>query len=169
MDKRKLRTSVLAGLLVLALVLSLTAAFLPATANAATSGELKQQLNALKRQKSDLEAEIRSLRNQISENTSEIERMVTENNVIDQDIFLLYQQIENINNQIATYSMLIADKQEELVAAEAKFNTLMAENKRKTREGRRQNTTDAPPDLPDRVKMLIKAEEEANHIINNHN
>lgn len=36
-----------------------------------------------------------------------------------------------------------------------------AENKRKTREGRRQNATDAPPDLPDRVKMLIAAEEEA--------
>lgn len=129
MDKRKLHMSVLAGMLALALVLGLAAGFLPTTANAATSSELKAQLNNLKQQKSNLEAEIRSLRNQISENSSEIERMVAEKNVIDQEIFLLYQQIDNINNQIATYSMLIADKQEELVAAEANFAALMAEHK----------------------------------------
>ena len=129
MDKRKLHMSVLAGILALALVLGLAAGFLPTTANAATSSELKAQLNNLKQQKSNLEAEIRSLRNQISENSSEIERMVAEKNVIDQEIFLLYQQIDNINNQIATYSMLIADKQEELVAAEATYAELLEDNR----------------------------------------
>ena len=129
MDKRKINKSVLAGVLALVLILGLAAGFLPATADATTSGELKAQLNALKQQKAGLEAEIRNLRNQISENSSEIERMVAEKNVIDQEIFLLYQQIANINNQIATYSMLIADKQEELVAAEAKYAQLMQENK----------------------------------------
>jgi len=121
--------SVLAGILVLALVIGLAAGFLPMTAEAATSSELKAQLNALKKDKANIEAEIRKLKNQISENSSEIERMVAEKNVIDQEIFLLYQQIENINNQIATYSMLIADKQEELVAAEARFAALMEDNK----------------------------------------
>ena len=129
MNQRKQHMSMLAALLVLALVIGLVAGFVPTTAQAASSSELKAQLNALKKQKSNLEAEIRGLRNQISENSSEIERMVAEKNVIDQEIFLLLQQIDNINNQIATYSMLIADKQEELVAAEAKFNALMAENK----------------------------------------
>jgi len=129
MDKRKLHMSVLAGILVLALVIGLAAGFLPMTAEAATSSELKAQLNALKKDKANIEAEIRKLKNQISENSSEIERMVAEKNVIDQEIFLLYQQIENINNQIATYSMLIADKQEELVAAEARFAALMEDNK----------------------------------------
>ena len=129
MDKRKKYTSVLAGLLALVLVLGLAAAFLPASAQALSSSELKKQLNSLKQQKAGIEAEIRNLRNQISENTDEIQRMVAEKNVIDQEIFLMYQQIDNINNQIATYSMLIADKQEELVAAEAKFDKLLAENK----------------------------------------
>ena len=129
MDKRKRHMSVLAGILALALVLGLAAGFLPTTAQALSSSELKKQLKSLKEQKAGIEAEIRNLRSQISENTDEIQRMVAEKNVIDQEIFLLYQQIDNINNQIATYSMLIADKQEELVAAEAKFDKLLAENK----------------------------------------
>ena len=129
MDKRKLWTSVFAAILTLALVLGLAAGFLPATADAATSGELKAQLNNLKKQKSAIEAEIKNLKNQINENGTEIEKMVAEKNVIDQEIFYLYQQINNTNNQIATYSLLIADKQEELVAAEAKFEKLMQENK----------------------------------------
>ena len=129
MDKRKLHMSVLAGILALAMVIGLAAGFLPTTADAASSSELKTQLKVLKQQKAGLEAEIRNLRGQISENASEIERMVAEKNVIDQEIFLLYQQITNINNQIATYSMLIADKQEELVAAEARYADLLQENK----------------------------------------
>ena len=47
MDKRKVRVSVIAGLLTLALVLGLAAGFMPTTAEAATSGELKAQLEEL--------------------------------------------------------------------------------------------------------------------------
>ena len=129
MDKRKRTKSILAGMLALALVIGLAAGFMPATAQAATSSELKAQINALQQQRSNLEAEIRALRGKLSQNADEIQQMVEQKNVIDQEIFLLYQQIDNINNQIATYSMLIADKQEELTAAQAKFDQLLAENK----------------------------------------
>jgi peptidoglycan hydrolase CwlO-like protein len=129
MDKRKRRVSLLAGILALALVLGLAAGFMPTTAQAATSSELKAQLNNLKKQKSAIETEIKNLKNQIKQNGTEIEKMVSEKNVIDQEIFYLYQQINNTNNQIATYSLLIADKQEELTAAEGKYEKLMVENK----------------------------------------
>ena len=129
MDKRKIHISVMAGILALTMVLGLMAGFLPTKADAATSGELKAQLNALKDQSANLEAQIAQLHSQIAENSNEIERMVSEKNVIDQEIFLLYHQIDNINHQVATYSMLIADKQEELTAAEAAFNELMIKNK----------------------------------------
>ena len=129
MDKRKRTKSILAGILALALVIGLAVGFVPATAQAATSGELKAQLNALQQQNSNLQAEIQGLRSKLSENTDEIQRMVEEKNIIDQEIFLLYQQIDNINNQIATYSMLIADKQDELTAAQDKFDQLLAQNK----------------------------------------
>lgn len=125
MDKRKL----LASLLVMALLLGLAVGFVPTTASAATSGELKQQLNALKQENAELKTQIKKLKSQIKENSSEIEKMVEEKNIIDQEIFLLYQQIMNINDQIATYSLLISDKQEELVAAEARYAELMAQNK----------------------------------------
>lgn len=129
MDKRKIHMSVLAGILAFAMVLSLAAGFLPTKADAASSSELKAQLNALQDQNANLEAQIADLHDQISENSSEIERMVGEKNIIDQEIFLMYRQIENINNQVATYSMLIADKQDELTAAETAFAELMAKNK----------------------------------------
>ena len=133
MDKRKKRISILAGILALTLALGLVAGFLPTSAGAATSGELKQQLNSLKQDHSNLKAEIKSLKKQISANSSKIEQMVAEKDLLDQEIFLLYQQIENVNSQIATYSLLIADKQEELVAAEARFQELTEQYKSRIR------------------------------------
>lgn len=119
----------LAGILAFAMVLSLFAGFLPTKADAASSSELRAQIDALEVQNENLREQIANLQYQISENSSEIERMVAEKNVIDQEIFLLYKQIDNITYQVATYSMLIADKQEELNAAEAAFVELMEKNK----------------------------------------
>ena len=133
MDKRKRLVSILAGILALALIFGLVAAFIPASAGAATSGELKQQLNALKQDHSNLKAEIKSLKKQISANSSKIEQLVEEKDLLDQEIFLLYQQIENVNSQISTYSLLIADKQEELAAAETKFQDLTEQYKDRIR------------------------------------
>ena len=129
MDKRKIHISVLVGILALALVVGLTAGFLSTSVEAATSSELKAQLDALKGQQASLSTALNKLRGQLAETNSEIERMVAEKNVIDQEIFLLYQQVDNINHQIATYSMLIADKQEELVAAEDRYADLLEQNR----------------------------------------
>lgn len=129
MDKRKIHMSVLVGILALALVVGLTAGFLSTSVEAATSSELKAQLDALKGQQASLSTALNKLRGQLAETNSEIERMVAEKNVIDQEIFLLYQQVDNINHQIATYSMLIADKQEELVAAEDRYADLLEQNR----------------------------------------
>ena len=129
MEKSKRQVSVLAVLLALTLVLSMATGILPMRAEAATSSELKAQLNALQSQNAAISAQLSALRQDLSENNSEIERMVQEKNIIDQEIFLLYQQINNINNQIATYSMLIADKQEELLAAQANYDELWEKNR----------------------------------------
>ena len=163
MDKRKVSVPLLAGILALALVISLAAAFFPTTAQAASSGELKVQLDHLKLQRAEIDSQLIALRNQLSENNSEIEKMVAEKNVIDQEIFLMYQQITNINNQIATYSMLIADKQEELVEAETNYATLMAENKERIQAMEEQGSisywsvlfqANSFADLLDRVNMV---------------
>ena len=163
MDKRKVSVPLLAGILAMVLVITLAVVFFPMTAEAATSGELKAQLDNLKLQRAELDSQLIQLRNQLSENNGEIEKMVAEKNVIDQEIFLLYQQITNINNQIATYSMLIADKQEELVEAETKYTTLMAENKERIQAMEEQGSisywsvlfqANSFADLLDRVNMV---------------
>ena len=128
MDKRKLLISILAGFMALVMILGLIAGFIP-SAHAATSGELKAQLDALKEDKAAIDAEIEKLSGQISENNDDMMEMVEQKNLIDQEIFLLYQQENNINGQIATYSLLIADKQELLVAAESNFAELTERNK----------------------------------------
>ena len=128
MDKRKRLISILAGLMALIMLLGLIAGFIP-TAQAATSSELKVELDALKEEKAAIDAEIKKLKGQITENNDDMKTMVEQKNLIDQEIFLLYQQEANINGQIATYSLLIADKQELLVAAETNFAELTEKNR----------------------------------------
>ena len=129
MDKRRLLISILAGFMALVMILGLIAGFIPTVAHAASSSELKVQLDALKADKKKIDAEIKAIKGQIKANNNDMKEMVEQKNLIDQEIFLLYQQEENINGQIATYSLLIADKQEQLVAAETDFAELTEKNK----------------------------------------
>ena len=128
MDKRKLFVSILAGIMALVMLLGLVAGFIPAV-HAATSSELKAQLDVLEQQKAEIDAEIAKIKGQITENNDDMKEMVSQKNLIDQEIFLLHQQESNINGQIATYSLLIADKQELLVEAETNFAELTERNK----------------------------------------
>ena len=130
MDKRKLFISILAGIMALVMVLGLIAGFIPvANASSLSSSELKKQLEAMQEEKAQIDAEIKKLEGQISENNDDMKQMVEQKNLIDQEIFLLYQQESNINGQISTYSLLIADKQELLVEAETNFAELTERNK----------------------------------------
>ena len=130
MDKRKLLVSILAGFMALVMLLGLIAGFIPAvSASALSSSELKKQLDSLKQDKAAIDAEIKKIKGDIKENNNDMKEMVEQKNLIDLEIFLLYQQESNINDQISTYSLLIADKQEELVAAETNFAQLTEQNK----------------------------------------
>ena len=114
----------------LVMILGLIAGFLPTPASAATSSkELKKQLEGLKDDKASIDAEIKALKGKIKNNNGEIKEMVEQKDLIDQEIALLYKQIDNINEQISTYSLMIADKQEQLDAAQAKFDELTQRNK----------------------------------------
>ena len=128
MDKRKLFVSILAGIMALVMVLGLIAGFIP-TAHAATSSELKAELDALKAEKEEIDSQIDQVKGQISSNNDDMREMVEQKNFIDQEISLLYQQEANINAQIATYSLMIADKQELLTEAENNFAELTEKNK----------------------------------------
>ena len=62
-----------------------------------------------------------------------MEDVVAQKNLIDQEIFLLYEQINNINAQIMAYGVMIADKQEELDVAETNLATLQDQNRARIR------------------------------------
>ena len=129
MDKRKRIISIIAAIMAIVMLLGLIAGFLPTHVHAATSSELKAELDALKEDKAVIDAKIKEIKGQITDNNDEMKDMVVQKDMIDQEIFLLYQQEENINDQIATYSLLIADKQDLLTEAETNFAELTEQNK----------------------------------------
>ena len=132
MKNNKRFVSLLAGIMAAVLILSLLAGIIPAV-SAASSAELQQELSDLKAQRKQTQEEISKLSGQIDENMTEIEKIVAEKNAIDREITLLYQQIENINRQIQLYGQLIADKQDELDQAKARYDELSAKNKDRIR------------------------------------
>ena len=133
MKNRKRLVSILAGILAAVMLLSLILSIIPTSAHAASSSEIKKQIAELKNQKKELETQMKDVRKQTEENEDEIKNMVSQKDAIDQEIFLLYEQIENINQQLAAYALLIADKQDELDAAQSHLDDLSAKNKERIR------------------------------------
>ena len=126
---RKRIVSILAGILAAIMLLGLIAGFIPTRASAVTSSELWDQLEELKEDKAKIDAEIEELQGKIETNNGEMQEMVAEKDLVDQEIALLHEQVNNINSQISAYNLLIADKQEQLTAAEENFAYLTEKNK----------------------------------------
>ena len=133
MNKKKLMVSILAGFLALILVLGLVAGVLPQFVQGANLSELQQQLNDLKSQKKEIDKEIKGLKSQLSDNLNDMKAIVKQKNTIDQEIFMLHEQTNNLNEQISTYVLLIADKQEELDEARSRLAELNTKNKERIR------------------------------------
>lgn len=133
MKKRKTFVCIVAGLLAVLMVLSLILSLIPTKASAASSSEIKKQINSLKSEKAEIDAQLKKIRAEINANNNEIKDIVSQKDGIDQEIQYLNQQIENINQQIAGYSLLIADKQDELDEASAHLADLNAKHKERIR------------------------------------
>ena len=119
----------------LAAMLVICACFVSAIpkVEAASSGELKQQLEELEKEKDKIDAQLAELEGKLSDNLNEMEKIVRQKNIIDQEIFALYQKTVNINEQISAYSALIADKQVELDEAQTHLEELNEKNKERIR------------------------------------
>lgn len=132
MRKHKL-LSVTAVLLALVMLLSPLTGVLPQPVSAASSSELKNQLDELKKDKDALMEKIEALEKQQAENFGDMESIIKQKEVIDQQVALLYAEISNVNSQIAAYSLLIADKQKELEQAQERLAELNEKNKERIR------------------------------------
>ena len=112
MKNRKKMVSVLAGVMAFIMLLSLILSLVPTKAHAASSSEIRKQINQLKEEKQEIKDKIEEVKEQYQQNENEIVDIISRKNVIDQEIQLLYTQIENMNAQLSAYNILIADKQD---------------------------------------------------------
>ncbi len=129
MKNRKRLVAILAGIMAAVMILSLLMSILPTRVSAASSSEIRKQINALQQDRKDIKTQLSELKDQYQANTDEIADIVAQKNVIDQEIGLLHTEIININEQLSAYSVLIADQQEELDQAQDRFDQLNADCK----------------------------------------
>lgn len=133
MKNKRFWASLLAGLLAAIMLLSLILSLIPTNAKAASSSEIKNQINQMQQEQKDLEKELNNLKAQQKENLADIKEMVNQKSVIEQQASLLHEQVDLINEQVAAYALLIADKQLEVEAAEAHLAELNQKHKERIR------------------------------------
>ena len=133
MKKRKFFICRTALFLAAVLLVNQFAGTMPVNVRAASSSEIRAQIDALEGQQAEIEAQIAELNSQLSDNLTEMQDVVAQKQLIDQEVFLLYSQITNINEQITAYGALIADKQDELDEARAHHAELTEQNKERIR------------------------------------
>ena len=133
MKNRKRFVSIMAGIMAGLMLLTLILGLLPTKVSAASSTEIRRQINQLKEEKDALEDKIVEVQAQYEENENEIADIISRKNVLDQEIRLLNEQIMNINQQIAAYNTMIADKQDELDTAQQRYDALNTEYRTRIR------------------------------------
>ncbi len=134
MKHKRVWVSILAGLLAALMIFGIVAGALPTYVSAEkSSAQLKQEIDQMKEQLKKNQSEVAKLEGQLSANMDKMEDVVNQKNLTDQQIFLLHQQVQNIAQQITAYNDLIADKQEELDAATARWQALNEKYKERIR------------------------------------
>ena len=163
MKNRKKMVSLLAGIMAAVMVLTQVLSLLPTRAYAASSSEIRKQINQLKDQKTELKSQIEDLKKQYQANKDDIADIVSRKNIIDQEIGLLHAQLDNINEQISAFGVLIADKQDELDNAQDHYDQLNEEYRVRVRTMEEEGTlsywevlfkANSFSDLLDRMSMI---------------
>ena len=116
---------------VLAAVMLVSA--LPGTVSAASSDDIRKELNELKSKNKAIQQELSAVQGQYNANAEEIQDIVNKKDAIDQEVALLNAQIINLNDQIVAYSQLIADSQDDLDDAELHLDELNEKHKERVR------------------------------------
>ncbi len=117
MKNKKFWISVLAGLMALVMLLGLILSVLP-RASAASSSEIKDQIEQMEDEIKEREEAIQALKNQKWENRTETKAIMEQKANIDQQVGLLRTQIRAMDEQISAYALLIAEKQVQLQDAQ---------------------------------------------------
>lgn len=168
MKKRKFLVSAVAALLAVLLTGGLLFNAIVILTHAASSSALKQQINTLKNQADQIAAKQNELSQQISQNKSDTVDVVSKKANIDQQMELTRQQIENLNDQIQQYNLMIAAKRDELEATQLEEEQLNQQYKLRLRSMEESGdisywsilfSSSSFTDLLDRVDMISEIAE----------
>ena len=102
--------SVIAGLLVVSMLIG----FVVMIVNAKSSTEIQNEIDQLQEKADQLAEDREALESDIADNRSKTLTIVEQKAQVDQDIELTRQEIENVNEQVHQYNLLIAEQQAEL-------------------------------------------------------
>lgn len=132
-DKRKNLVRLVCVVLCLLMLVPLVANALIVMTSAASSSEIKKELDALKSQADEIAAAGDALEADLAENESETQSTIEQKVAIDLRITQTEAEIANVNAQIQQYSLLIAQKQSELEASEQELEQMNAKYKARLR------------------------------------
>ena len=131
--KRNTARKVLCLVLAVLILGSLVSGALIMTVGAASSKEIEKELVALREEQAELKKQSDALQTSINENQAKTQTLVEKKADIDQQMEMSRQTIENLNEQIQQYSLLIAQKQDELEQTEAEEDRLNKQYKTRLR------------------------------------
>ena len=123
----------LALILAICLTVTLFPGSQPVAARAASSDEIRDEIDELEKQEQQLQAQIDELEKQRDENAHQIQEIAAQKQIIDQQITLINQQVLVLQQQIAALRVLIADKQEQYEQALANYVALNEQYKARIR------------------------------------
>lgn len=99
----------------------------------AGSSQIREQIKELEAQEAQLQSKIDELEKEQSDNLAELTQLVSQKNLLDQQIGLLNQQVLNVQEQISAMKQLIADQQDLCDQAEEDYLRLCEQHKARIR------------------------------------
>ena len=101
--------------------------------SAKESDQILDQIDVLRNEQALIQSELDELQAQQNENWASIEEMVAYKNSLDAQVFLLYSEMETLDELIRQYARMIAETQTELDQAQAELDQLTRKYKDRIR------------------------------------
>lgn len=135
MKKAERILRVIAGLLTVAIFAGILLFAMPTQvmAKKASSTEIKNEIAKLEKEQKVLDEQLAELEAQLDKNKDDLQSVVKQKDVLDQEVTVINFQIMNLNQRIAAYTLLIAEKQEEVEKAQQELEDMRKKYKARIR------------------------------------
>ena len=105
----------------------------PVTSYGASSSEIQEEIDELKEQQKEIKAQLAALEKKRKENANQMAEIAAQKDVLDQQIALLHQQVTTVEQEVKALKQLIADKQDQVEYAEARYEQLREDSLKRIR------------------------------------